>query len=277
MSRTLKRFFIIGVYLLIAGAIVFLITRKYVAEPTCFDGKMNQNEEDIDCGGSCEKCLEKIKTKDIVIEDYHVIFSSYNSYDVLIEIKNPNERYGSPNFKYLIELKNESGEVVVSYEGESFILPTESKYLVELGLVAGDKITSASVRIGKTEWDNFVDFEVPKVKIHNQKFGLLENENRVNYAEAFGLMINDSPFDFNKININVVIRDSRGTPIAVNKTDMRTVESKMEREFTLPWPNEFPGGSNMATVDMQAEVNVFDNQNFMKQYSKEGRLHELGQ
>lgn len=274
MSRSLKRFIIIGVYLLITSVIIFLITRRFTVEPTCFDEKMNQSEEGVDCGGPCDGCTKKIKVKDIVIEDYHVIFSSHDSYDVLVEVNNPNERYGSSNFKYFIELKNESGEVIASREGESFILPTESKYLVEVGLEVNDKITSATVRIGKVEWENFVDFEVPKVEVHNQKFGLLEDN--TDYARAFGLMVNDSPFDFNKISINVVVKDVRGTPIAVNKTEMRTVVSDSEYEFTLNWPEEFPGGSNMAKVDMQAEVNVFDNQNFMKQYVEGRRLHELG-
>lgn len=275
MSRSLKRLVIIGIYLIIAGTIIFLITRRFVAEPTCFDGQMNQDEESVDCGGPCNECEEEVKVKKIVIEDYYVIYGSHDSYDVLVEVNNPNERYGVSNFKYLIELKNESGEVISSRESESFILPTESKYLVEIGLKVDDKVASATVSIGEVKWENFVDFEVPKVEVHNQKFGLVEKG--TDYARAFGLMVNDSPFDFNRININVVVKDSRGTPIAVSKTDKRTVISGSEYEFTLNWPEEFPGGSNMATVDMQAEVNVFDNQNFMKQYASGGRLHELGQ
>lgn len=269
MFRTRKRIFIIIIYLLIAGTIIFLITRKFTADPTCVDGKKNQGEESIDCGGPCNKCPEGIKAEKIIIEDYHVIYGGHNLYDLAIEINNPNERYGALEFKYKIDLKNEAGETVVFREGKSFILPTESKYLIEIGLRSDENISSAAVLIGEVKWVNFVDFEVPKVKIHNQKFGLIENENKdkTNYARAFGLMVNDSLFDFKKIDINVIIKDSRGTPIAVSKTDKRTVYSGKEYEFTLHWPTEFPGGDNMSSVDMQAEVNVFDNQNFMKDYA----------
>ncbi len=275
MSRFVKRIVIIVIYLLIAGAIIFLITRRYVDDPTCFDEKKNQKEEGIDCGGPCDKCPEKMIIKEINIDDYYVVYGGNDLYDVLIEVSNPNERYGASEFEYKIDLKNEFGEIIASRKGNSFILPTESKYLIEIGLKVDENISSASVQIGGEEWKNFVNFEVPKVKIHNQKFGLVEGDTY--FAQAFGLMVNDSSFDFRRIDINIVIKDSRGVPIAVGKTDKRTVDSGGEYEFTWNWPDEFPGGKNMTTVDMQAEVNVFDNQNFMKKYSGESRLHELGQ
>lgn len=37
-------------------------------EATCFDGKKNQNEEDIDCGGVCKSCIIVQATEDV--EDY---------------------------------------------------------------------------------------------------------------------------------------------------------------------------------------------------------------
>lgn len=275
MSRFVKRIFIIIIYLLIAGSILFLITRRYVDEPTCSDGEKNQREEGIDCGGPCDQCSEKMIVKKINIEDYHVVYGGPNLYDVIVKVNNPNERYGASEFEYTINLKNKSGEIVTSRKGKSFILPTETKYLIEIGLKSDENIASFNVDIEEGEWENFVDFEVPKVKIHNQKFGLIESETY--FAQAFGLMVNDSSFDFRKIDINIIIRDSRGVPIAVGKTDKRTVDSGREYEFTWRWPDEFPGGKNMTTVEMQAEVNVFDNQNFMKKYSGESRLHELGQ
>jgi hypothetical protein len=256
--------------------IVFLISRRFVEEPTCFDGIKNQAEEAIDCGGPCQKCPEKARAKDIIVQedDYYVIYGGENLYDFVIKIKNPNSRYGARNFKYTVELKNDLGEVVASREGESFILPTEEKYLIEVGLESRENIALATVSIGEIDWVNFVDFEVPKINIHNQKFGLISGGK--NYAEAFGLMINESPFDFNKIEINVIIRDGRNIPVAVNKTEMRTINSGEEREFKLHWPSEFPGGEYMETVEMEAEVNVFDSLNFMKKYLEGGENQSLG-
>lgn len=277
MLRDGKQLFILAIYILIAAMIAFLIAKKFINEPTCFDGKQNQQEDNIDCGGPCQKCPEKIrKTKDIIVDEdsYHIIYGGRNTYDFVTEIKNPNEQYGASKFKYTVELKNEMGEVVATKNGESFILPTEIKYLVEVGLATNENVSTATVSIGEVDWVNFVDFEVPKVTIHNQKFGLISGG--TNYAEAFGLMINESPFDFSEIGINVVIKDARGIPVAVNKTEMRTIDSAHEREFRLNWPTEFPGGEFMETVEMQAEVNVFDSQNFMKKYLSGGENQSLG-
>lgn len=281
ISRSKKRLIIIFVYLLIIGFLIFLISRRYLVGENCFDGKQNQDETGIDCGGVCEqivkggsfgKCEEKIKAKDIVMndEDVHLIYGGENLYDLAIKISNPNELYGAKSFKYIVKLKNSEGNVIVEKEGENFILPLESKYLIEIGLNTKEKVASYNVSIIKSsvDWVKFTNFETPKITIQNQRFGLL-GENDPNYAMAFGLMVNESLFDFNKIDINVVLKDSRGIPVAVNKTDKRTVQSGEKRDFTLIFPTKFPGGENIFSAEMQAEVNVFDNNNFMKNYIDE--------
>lgn len=277
VSRSGKRLIIILIYLLILGLLVFLISRKYIVGPNCFDGKQNQDEKGIDCGGVCEqivkggnfgKCEESISARKIIMndEDVRLIYGGENLYDLVVKVNNPNELYGAKSFDYVVELKNKNGEVVVKREGNSFILPLETKYLVEIGLETREKIVSFNVSIKpNVDWVKFTEFKTPKVTIQNQKFGLLENS--PNYAMAFGLVVNESSLDFNKLGVNVVIKDMRGVPIAVHKTDMRTVYAGEKREFKLLFPTKFPGGDNMTSTEMQAEVNIFDNNNFMKTYA----------
>ena len=55
--KSRKQFFYGIIYLVIFGligaGIYFALTSK---EATCFDGIQNQNEEGVDCGGSCNTC-----------------------------------------------------------------------------------------------------------------------------------------------------------------------------------------------------------------------------
>lgn len=279
--RTRKRLIIISIYLLIASFFIFLISRRYLVGPTCFDGAQNQDEQGVDCGGVCEsvlkdysfggKCIEKLKAKDIEMkeEDIYVIYGGENKYDLAIKVTNLNELYGAKEFEYVINLKNEAGDIVVTRQGKSFLLPTETKYLLEIGLESTEKVTSANVFIKSSlvKWVKFIEYETPKITIQNQKFGLGENDPKY-YAKVFGLMVNESLFDFNKIDIKIVIKDNRGIPIAVNKTDKRTVEAGKKYEFTLIFPKEFPGGKNMSSVEIQTEVDIFNNDNFMKKYAE---------
>ena len=107
--------------------------------------------------------------------------------------------------------------------------------------------------------------------VKNQRFGLVKNS--TDYAEAFGLVSNESPFDFHNVVIHVILEDERGVPIAVNKTQMRTLDADSQREFRLIWPHEFPG--NIESSQMQAEANIFDSLNFMKKYLPGGKYQQL--
>ena len=50
-----------GVVAIIAGYFVYTVLFK--VDPTCFDGKKNQDERGIDCGGVCALvCLADAKT-----------------------------------------------------------------------------------------------------------------------------------------------------------------------------------------------------------------------
>ena len=72
-------------------------------------------------------------------------------------------------------------------------------------------------------------------------------------------------YDFKQININVILRDVNGVPIAINKTNMNTVLSQEQRDFTLVWTSSFPG--EMKTMEADIEANIFNDENFIEQYS----------
>jgi hypothetical protein len=115
------------------------------------------------------------------------------------------------------------------------------------------------------KWEEFFGYEKPELNIYSKRYDLISSG--VGYSEAKGLLRNESTFDFNSIKINVVLRDEDGNPVAFNKTEMNTINAGEERDFRLLWPINFPG--SVQGVEMEAEANVFDSQNFIKKYIRE--------
>lgn len=258
----MKRIIIIIVYLIILSSIGIGIYFLKKPAPTCFDGKQNQNEEKIDCGGPCQPCEVKPVTQDLQIKEKAFVYGGPGRYDVMARIYNPNNQYGSAEFSYKFILKDSAGNMLTEKEGKSFILPAETKYVLESNLETQGSPQTVEIELGETRWEEFSGYEEPQLNIYQKQYNVASSQPI--FSEATGLLRNESTFDFGTIGINVVLRDANGTPVAFNSTVMNTVTAGEERDFRLIWPLSFPG--EVQSVEMKAEANVFDSQNFLKRY-----------
>lgn len=271
MSRTTKRASIISVYFAIVVAIVGIVTLANKPVPSCTDGVRNQSETGVDCGGSCTACLKEIRAKDIIIEDIALIFGGPGRYDVLATVRNPNPSYGAADVTYTVTLVDDSGRELLSEKKKGFILPTQERYFPALSLASDVVPAKANVQINTVEWVEFAGFEDPDFSVQNLSFGLVKDGS--DFAQIFGLVRNKSTFDFLQVDVLAVLKDERGTPIAVNQTAMGAFDAGQARDFQLPWPYRFPG--EIAKADVQIFANVFDSQNFVSKYLPGGRFENV--
>lgn len=274
LSRGVKRFVIAFIYL---SSVVLLAVGAYYAffkaPETCFDGKRNQNESGIDCGGVCQAvCKENVIGTDLEITEIAFVPGGNGQYDILGKIYNPNDEIGATSFTYAAELRDGSGEVLAARSGTSYILPQENKYILELNLAAQAQPATASLRISEIEWARFSGYqEKPSINIYQKRYGPISSG--AGFSEAFGLLSNESPYDFRSIIVRVILRDNSGKPLAFNTTEMRTVRSHEERDFRLVWPSAFPG--TVEKVEMEADADVYHSDNFMRQYLPGGKFQEF--
>ena len=113
-------------------------------------------------------------------------------------------------------------------------------------------------------------YEKPDLKIINKTYN--EISSGVGFSEAKGLLQNRSQFDFAIIKIKIIVRDSANKIIALNATEMRTVKSLEDRDYRAFWLGRFPG--EVANVENQIEVNVFDSESFAKRYFKSEKFQQ---
>ncbi len=262
MPRSLKRVIIIIVYAILfflIGLFFYLIIRP---DPTCFDGKKNQGESGIDCGGPCQTCKDVIQAEDLIVEERTFVYGGPEKYDVIAKIYNPNDLYGSSEFLYKFILKDSSGNVLAEREGKGFILPAETKQVVEVGLTSQSDPYEVEIEIVNAEWIEFWEYEKPRLNVYKKQYNLISSG--TGFSEVYGLVRNESAFDFHIVDINVVLRNPEGIPIAVNKTEMRDINAKEERDFRLLWPIGFPG--EVQSVEAEASADVYDTDNFIKKY-----------
>ena len=270
MSSGLKRFVIILTYLLIFSLVIFAGYKFFQPKPTCNDGIINQNEEQIDCGGICAPCEKEIVADNIEVIESGFVYGGANNFDVYAKIKNPNHQYGSSSFDYAFILKDSSGNMLGQKSGKGFILPYETKYIIETNISSGQNPDKMELVISNVQWDEFSGYEEPALGIYNKRFS--DSSGGVFSGEAVGLLRNESYFDFDLIKINIILRDEQGSVVAVSTSTLNTIKSREEREFHITWPYRFD--APVRNFEAEAEADVYDADNFIQGYLTGRRFQE---
>lgn len=266
-DRTQKQFIIGLIFVLILGAIVYgFVDYFFITEVTCFDNVKNGKEEGLDCGTlACGKaCEPAIMPINIVSSQFLKV--GEGDYDFVAQLSNPNVSYGASRIEYSLG----------STSGSSYILPGQTKWLVLTSLKIIDGIDNVQLVIKNAQWeklnmpDNAVNLMLRSKDYHPVQKGLPAGEAG---TELKGVLYNDSNYDFDKIDVAVVLFDDLGNIVGVNKTDIRTFISKSERGFNVVWPFVLSG--NAVRQEIEASTNLFENSNFIKSYGTQEKFQKF--
>ena len=260
-ARTQKQLIIGLVFVLIFGGIGYGIYSSLITEVSCVDGLKNGVEEGVDCGIlACGKACEP------AIIPINIISSKFfkvgtGDYDFVAQISNPNTSYGASRVEYSIDAFN--------YRGATYILPGQTKWLVLTALKIPNETGDIKLVIDSAQWEkldipnNIVNFVVRRKDYRPTSKG----------SELEAILYNDSNFDFDKIDVAVILFDDTGSVVGVSKTDIRTFVSKSERGFKVAWPFALLGNSTRQYIE--ALTNLFENSNFIKSYGSQEKFQKF--
>lgn len=262
MDGRIQKQLIIGlVFILIFSGIGYGIYSGLVIEASCTDGIMNGQEEGLDCGTlACGKtCEPAIMPLNIITSKFFKVGDG--DYDFVAQISNPNTSYGASRVEYHLDAFN--------YLGATYILPGQTKWLVLTALKSPKESGDINLVIDNAQWEKL---DIPNNVIN---FVLRRKDYRLTAkgSELEAVLYNDSNFDFDKIDVAVILFDEAGSVIGVNRTDIRTFVSKSERGFNVAWPFALSG--NAVRQDVEALTNLFENSNFIKSYGSSEKFQKF--
>ena len=282
--RRKKQLIIVAILALV---LVSLVTGAYYKwfyqSPTCFDNKQNQKEQGVDCGGPCALSCELLTVKKPQVKWAKAIFLKDGFYDLAAKVDNANPNYGLAKFNYMFKLYDAQNNLIAQKQGSNFILPNQSKYIVEANVAADKKPAKAEMVIDdpvKTDWQRLADnFATPDIYVHDKQLKYLDNQpeqgaSQAETAQASGIIKNNSNFDFDKIVVAVILFNAKKEIIGVNKTEVYTVPAGEDRYFSVLWFSPLSG--EVSSVDMMADTNLFSDSNFMKRFGTQEKFQEYG-
>ena len=253
MSRRLLKQIIYGSIFLgmIAGIFYGGFSFFSSATASCFDSKQNQNEEGIDCGGSCEPCaLKNIRPIAADVE----LLKVNGSVSAIISLTNPNIVFGADDFTYTLNIYGVDGAKVVSISKNSFIYPAETnRIIIEPNIkLSTDLIRKPELIITDPNWVPAEQFKRPVIQTRQVK---AEVANQL--ITVTGLVSNRESFGIPRSNVGALafkaISGSRQL-IGVSKTLLQDIRPFEERAFKIVIPVAEPITSKDLSIDVTVDA-----------------------
>lgn len=226
--RALIVLILLTAFLVLIVLPVWLLTRE---APTCFDGKQNQGEAGIDCGGSCAlMCRHQVQPLKIIWAKMFPIRKG--SYDVVAYVENQNVAAGAPRIPYTAKLFDASGTVIAERSGETFALPNERFAIFAGNILSGEKVPAeGSIEIAADfPW---VVATAPKKQIVVSDKVLVGTDK---VPKLSALLANGELETLRNIEVTVVIYDVTGNSVAVSTTKVAKIQDKGTEKIVFTWP-----------------------------------------
>ena len=258
------------IVLIILGLIALVIIRNIPGRDDDNDGVLNINDvcsgfddrADADDDGVPDGCEEVPASTEIQVLEANVVATAQDRYDVALRVQNPNDDWGVSPLEYTIHLLAADGSVInSSTRQESYLLPGQQKYLTAFNILAVTKPVRAELAISMATWLKVQNYQEPNFDTTTVSFDLTKQPGA--YATLKGKSTKRTTFTFDRIQIVALIRNAAGQIIALNRSEINTLQPGEGRDFIVTFPQELPV-IQPTQITYETDVDVFRNDTFVQ-------------
>lgn len=240
MTRTLKQILYGGAYTAIIFAIVISIYNKELKPiPSCFDGKQNQEETSIDCGGpNCIAC-DTLRLKSLEARgNVRVFQTSFGQAVLLGEVENPNITHGARGFEYHFVVYDFSGAVIETIRGRSSVSPSGSHYIfapiVKTKFSSIERVDLVFSQASSMAWFRAGEALTPgTITARITSYSTTSDTVRIN-----GILNNQSSIGSTNVTIIAILVDEEGNEVFASQTVVPTLFGHSDEEFIIFFPTD---------------------------------------
>lgn len=201
-------------------------------------------------------------TQQIKVQKLNPYPGTEGKYDIVAEVSN-NKADWWATFDYQFQVGDKLTE-----KKRSFILPGETKYLIDLAIEDGDNVTR--ILFDNIIWKKqikFPDLLKKRLNLEFQNVDFLSSEelgigSGLKVSRAVFDVFNNSPYGYQNINLIVFLRAS-GEVVAVSQASSGIMKSDETKKISAPFFQILP---KINSVDIIPEVNILDDGVYLKKY-----------
>lgn len=235
MGRRLKQFAYLCLFLIFLAGVAGLFYVTFLrAAPSCFDGRLNQGEENIDCGGPCRAlCIPTNLLPVTEISAPRVFRPSTSTVAVLVELQNPNAGAGIRQLPYTITVAGSSG-APLELRGATSIYPSEFRRFVLVrpaGSLSGTISARLTLATTSISWAPAEQFSRPDLSVVSTQTTSTAEGVRVE-----GTVTSDDALAVTEVTVVALFYDSFGNPLGASQTVIPRLLAGESTRFSIAYP-----------------------------------------
>ena len=233
----------------LAAVLAYPLFSFLYEKPTCFDGKQNQGEAGIDCGGSCELLCAFEAVAPVILCSKSLEVEP-GLYDAVAYVENPNVGAGVRSIPYSFKLYDDKGILVAERAGSTFINPKERLTVFEGRIETGKRIPVRTFFefIAAPAWEKTKGAS-PVLVIRNQVFTGDEEKPKLR-AE----IVNNLLDVVENITVTALIFDRNDNIVAASKTEVDRLIPESSKTISFIWPQKL--SDEAIRIEIVPRVNV---------------------
>lgn len=197
------------------------------------------------------------KIEDLKIINKNIISLGDNKYDIVIEIRNPNQKNALTQLKYKFIYDNQESE-----EKTTFLLPQQNKKLIDFNVESNKIIRDVDIEIIDTNWQRLSFTEIQKLpseifKISNQEMHFNNENNARNWIEFKAT--NNSPYNWKETQFYVSLYLG-SKMVAINQVKTDNFYSLESKNLKASWFQKIPA---YVTFEIEGETNLLNPENYI--------------
>ncbi|MGE5541271.1 MAG: FxLYD domain-containing protein [Bacillota bacterium] len=249
MSWASRRRFII-ISIMVVGALGILGAFAYVTfhrAPTCFDNKQNQDEEGIDCGGTCAyQCTASEAAPSVRFA--RPVSPASGRTDLIAYIDNSNGDVAASNLNFTIELYSPTNTVIAKKEGRVDLPPASTVPVYVPNIYTGSQEVARA----------FITFDTPSHLWYRYRETRPIPEIadvRIDTSETprvTAVAVNNSAAKITNVPFVITIFDAAGNAIAASRTIAPSIPAHGSAPLVFTWSTPFTGA--VSRVDIKPVI-----------------------
>jgi hypothetical protein len=226
-----------------------------------FDDRIDLNNNGIPDG-----CDER-PPDDFVIDVVDSrLFVDGNLSDVVVQIRNRFPEWGLRSFSYEIRLLAANGEVLHTVNGNDYILPQETKFVVALNVELENRPVSAEFEIIDQRWAKLTNLAPLTFNVTNVQFSPPAPDRLLSLVS--GSVFNSTPYSFEDASVILTAYDADDELIGATQTRINNLVTQTQRDFRVLW--DFAHFSRVSRVMVDVEVNIYESETFVQVFEGRG-------
>lgn len=241
-----RRFLILLILGGVAAAFLTVVSiSAFYKTPSCTDNTQNQDEEGVDCGGSCSYlCTAKEQPPTVLFTK--ALTNSEGRTDIVASVENRNPGVAAKNVPYRVKLFDSNQTLIQEVTGTFDLPPSATQPIYVPGVVSGKRmVTGAFLDIASSslQWFSMpVDSRIV-LSVFNRPLSGATSSPRI---EA--VLTNPSVTTLTNVRAIVLVRNSKGDVIAASSTIVPAIPGQGQAIATFTWNSAFPGTPSVIEV-----------------------------